>query len=92
MMKKTRQSYTQQDLENCFKSVGISRDDIVMVHSGLSRLGVLMQGIKNADELSATILKALQNVIGSNGTIVVPTFTYSLGSGEIYDPQTTPCP
>ena len=91
-MKKTRQSYTQQDLENCFKSVGISRDDIVMVHSGLSRLGVLMQGIKNADELSATILKALQNVIGPNGTIVVPTFTYSLGSGEIYDPQTTPCP
>ena len=55
MMKKTRQLYTQQDLENCFKSVGISRDDIVMVHSGLSRLGVLMQGIKNADEVSTTI-------------------------------------
>lgn len=63
-----------------------------MVHSGLSRLGVLMQGIKNANELSATILKALQNVVGPNGTIVVPTFTYSLGNGEIYDPQITPCP
>lgn len=63
-----------------------------MVHSGLSRLGVLMQGIKNANELSAAILKALQNVVGPNGTIVVPTFTYSLGNGEIYDPQITPCP
>lgn len=63
-----------------------------MVHSGLSRLGVLIQGVKNANELSATILKALQNVVGPNGTIVVPTFTYSLGKGEIYDPKTTPCP
>lgn len=55
---KTRQSYTQQDLENALKSVGINKDDTIMVHSGLSRLGVLMQGVKNANELSATIIKS----------------------------------
>ena len=83
--------YTRSDFISAVRSVGINSGDLIMIHCGLDRLGTLMEGVKNSDELSSSIMDALIEVVG-DGTIVVPTFTYSFGNNEIFDPKTTPCP
>lgn len=83
--------YTKSDFINAIRSVDINAGDLVMVHCGLDRLGVIMEGVKSSDELSASIMDSLMEII-AHGTLVVPTFTYSFGSNEIFDPKTTPCP
>jgi len=59
-------SISQKDLENDFRKIGITKGDIVLVHSSLSRIGHLSDGPK-------TFVDALMNVVGSEGTILMPT-------------------
>lgn len=83
--------YSKYDFINAVRSVDIKSGDLVMIHCGFDRLGTLMQGVKSSDELSNSIMSAMLEII-EDGTMVVPTFSYSFGNGEIFDPKTTPCP
>lgn len=62
-------------LKNSFQSVGIKKGDIVMVHASISSLGYVIGGAE-------AIYEALYQLIGSEGTIVVPSQTV-----EISDPS-----
>ena len=64
--KKTGQSLTQEAIEADLKAAGIKEGDVVLVHSSLSRIGHLEEG-------PATLVNALLNVIGENGTLAMPT-------------------
>jgi len=59
-------SISQVDLENDLKKIGITKGDVVLVHSSLSRIGYLKDGPK-------TFVDALISVVGSEGTILMPT-------------------
>jgi len=71
------------DLVGLFEALGLDRGDIAMVHCSLFTLGVLPEGPK-------TLLDALRWVLGEEGTVVVPTFTYSYRRGEVFDVRETP--
>ena len=61
---------TQQDIEQGLQSMGLRRNNVVEVHSSLSAFGWVDGG---AD----AIVDALMNVIGEQGTIVMPAYRVS---------------
>lgn len=63
-------SVTKIKIVKCLSEVGLKTNDIVMVHSSLSSMGYVEGG---AD----TVIDSLLEVIGKNGTLVMPAFTFS---------------
>ena len=61
------QPLTQDDIAAGLRQLGLSSGDCVILHSSLSSLGEVVGG---AD----TVVDAFLEVLGSNGTLVVPTF------------------
>ena len=75
-IKKSLIPVTEKHLEQKFIKLGIKQGDIVMAHVSLSSLGYVIGG-------SECLYNALKNVVGEEGTIVVPSQTV-----EISDPAT----
>lgn len=62
---------TKEDIKRGLRSVGLGEGDVVFVHSSLSSFGYVVGG---AD----TVIDALLEVVSRSGTVVMPTFTWSL--------------
>jgi aminoglycoside 3-N-acetyltransferase len=58
---------TREQIESALKRMGLGEGDIVLLHSSLASLG-------RVDGGAATVIQAFLNVIGTEGTLVVPTF------------------
>jgi len=71
------ESVSFDDLVQSFRKVGLQPGDIVNVHSRLHSIG-LVCGV-TVPEIPQAFLSALVEVIGDDGTVVVPTFTTSFG-------------
>lgn len=82
-------AYTKQELTEAIKAVGVKTGDLVFCHSNVGYLG-MPEGAKNKNEALQVILDSILDVIGEQGTLAVPTFTYSFSSGEMYDPLNSP--
>ncbi len=78
-----------QDIVKALKKAGIKKGDVLMVHADLARFGKLGE-ITNKKEFANVFIEAFLKVIGEQGTLIVPTFTYSFCNNEIYDPDNTP--
>ena len=73
----------RNEIIHCIQSLGISKGDGLMVHSAVQYLGKPAGGI-------GMYYDALHSVIGSEGTVVVPTFTFSFARTGRYDLKSTP--
>lgn len=82
--------YSINDIIEAFRLVGMKEGDDVFMHTNLGFFG-RCDGVKSADDLCALFLSALRSVVGTDGTIIVPAFTYSSCHKEDYDPKTTKC-
>jgi aminoglycoside 3-N-acetyltransferase len=58
---------TPFDIEACLRQLGLRQGDIVLLHSSLASMGWVEGG-------AGAVLDALLNVLGQEGTLVVPTF------------------
>ncbi len=65
------------------RRAGVRRGATLMVHSSLSRFGYVEGG-------PATVVRALRDVLGPRGTLVVPTHSVSVLGAPPYDPRTSP--
>ncbi|HLC82238.1 MAG TPA: AAC(3) family N-acetyltransferase, partial [Bacteroidia bacterium] len=65
--KQNGKSITKQILVEDFKKIGLKKNDSVLVHSSLSKIGFVEGGPK-------TIVDALWEVIGVEGTLLFPSF------------------
>lgn len=74
---------TKQQIIDVLVNLGISSGDGLLVHSALQFLGLPEGG-------TGMYLEALQTVLGSEGSIVVPTFNFAFANGQDYDPQAAP--
>jgi len=72
---------TQEQIASELQKLGIQAGSIVFVHSSLSSMGYVEGG---AD----TVVNAILSVLSSEGTLVVPTFTFSHGrvANSVFDP------
>ena len=68
-----------------FSRLGVRRGGLLMVHSSLRSLGHVAGGAR-------TVVDALLDALGPEGTLVVPTFTYPIARepGFVFDPLRTP--
>ncbi len=67
-----------KELIGAFASIGLKDGDVVYLSTQLYGIGIL-KGTSSRTEYLEGIYSALIAVIGSNGTIVVPTFTQQVG-------------
>lgn len=81
--------YSFRDIKDCLLSVGIRHGDKLFVHSNIGFFGRI-DGALSQDEYCEMFLNAVMDVIGPQGCLVVPSFTYSFCRGNDFDPLQTP--
>lgn len=91
--RKTRKSsrhLTKDELISDLKKIGINEGDVILVHSSLKRIGFVIGGAK-------TVIDALLDVIGKEGTLIMPTYPLNAKmlqlcqkKNYIFDLKTTP--
>lgn len=79
----TRQPITEQQVVDALERIGVSKGDILLVHSFLGAFGRFENGLD-------TVVKAFQAAVGPGGTLVLPTYTVKFLSGQAYDHDETP--
>ena len=57
------------------RAVGLCTGDTIFLHSDLLSMGELV--IEDSQKILALFVSALQEVVGADGTLIMPTFTYS---------------
>jgi aminoglycoside 3-N-acetyltransferase len=81
--------YTRADIEAAIRATGIKAGDELLVHSDLGHFGKLGD-VRNRTEYCKVFIDAFVNCLGPEGTLLMPTFSYSFCKKEIYDPLKTP--
>ncbi|HOJ22791.1 MAG TPA: AAC(3) family N-acetyltransferase [Armatimonadota bacterium] len=80
---------TTADLVRDLRALGLRAGDVVLVHSAMSRIGYVDGG-------APAVVQAFLDVLGPEGTLVVPTFPFRgsmldyCRSGPLFDVQATP--
>lgn len=80
--------YTRGDVIEALQKIGIEQGDSVFIHSNLGFLG-MMENCGTKEKLCEGFLGAVKAVIGEEGTVILPAYSYSFCHGEIYDPMET---
>lgn len=81
--------YGYKMLVDALRAVGIVEGDIVFSHVGIGMLGYPREG-RNVETGYRVLKDALLEVIGKDGTWLVPTYSYSYCENEVYDPSSSP--
>lgn len=78
--------YTRRDVSDALAYCGVRTGDVVFSHSNVGFLGVPDGGM-SAQSVLDVVYGGCRDALGPNGTLVVPTFTYSFPKGEPFDPE-----
>ncbi len=70
-----------------FRSLGMTEGDTIFVHSAYSSLSRAPGGVDGGPQ---TVIDAILDVIGPDGTLIMPTFNYDFLKGTPWDIRTTP--
>ena len=71
------------DFIDAFRNIGIKNGDVIFVHSDISVFGKLCTFNRNL--LLKTLIDTIKESVGEEGTVIMPTFTYSFCNDEPYD-------
>lgn len=85
--------YSRNDIVSALKSLGLLPGDIVFFSTSLGMLGIA-DGISTCDGLNQLFYDCIKEVLGVDGTILVPTYSYTFGKSRasdlaLFDPKTT---
>ncbi|WP_020560568.1 AAC(3) family N-acetyltransferase [Thiofilum flexile] len=81
--------YTQRNILDAYERVGVSAGKTVYITGNFGRPGLYEN--KGKDSLLNAHYSALRDLIGSQGTLVVPTHSWSLcNTDKVFDPAKTP--
>ena len=82
-------NFFSSDVVSALHNVGIIYGDTVFIHADLGKFGKLAD-ITNRINFNMEFLNACLEAIGDKGTVIIPTFTYSICQGEIFDYYESP--
>ncbi|CAM4052786.1 Aminoglycoside N(3)-acetyltransferase [Campylobacter armoricus] len=82
IFKCNNKKYSNKDLIESFYKLGIQKNDILCIHSELMKFGI---PLLPRNEFLQTIIDCFFEVIGKEGTLIMPTFTYSFCKNEVYN-------
>lgn len=84
-------TYKVEELVEAIRNVGVKKGDVVYVHSRLFSLG-MMEGVKSKEDLCKKVTGAFTDVLGDEGTLVLPAFTTNVArSGGTFIVEETKC-
>ena len=72
----------------------INKNDTLYIELDLSRFNKIYDEIKSRDQFLKFFLNIFKKLVGKNGNIVVPSFSYSWGKdkkNKIFDTKKSPC-
>ncbi|MFN2274807.1 MAG: DUF2172 domain-containing protein [Anaerolineales bacterium] len=78
---------TKSFLTDEFRALGMVAGDTIFVHSAYSTLSRAPGGVEGGP---GTVIDAILEVIGEQGTLIMPTFNYEFLKGVPWDIRTTP--
>jgi aminoglycoside N3'-acetyltransferase len=81
--------YDADDMVRALGRAGLRRGDTVLFHTSLGLLG-LPRGVVDQESLNRLFLECARRVLGPEGTMLVPVYTYSLCRGETFDLGASP--
>lgn len=82
--------FNKKNFFEVFKKIGIQKGDSVFLSTNLGILGVPDTNNKNyLLTTSRWVLSSLKEIIGKEGNIFVPTYTYSFAKKKLFDPKKT---
>jgi aminoglycoside 3-N-acetyltransferase len=88
MRKKTGKcDYTEEDIVIALKNIGLKNGDNIFVYSNMGFFGILKDA--STEDYYEAFKRAIFKVIGEDGTLVVPTFSYSFCQNEVFNPEST---
>lgn len=82
LLEYNNKKYSDEDLIQVFHKLGIAKGDILCVHTDIMKFGF---PLLPRDEFLQSLLSCFFEVIDKEGTLIMPTFTYSFCKNEIYD-------
>ncbi|CAD7289345.1 hypothetical protein LMG7974_01463 [Campylobacter majalis] len=80
--------FNNKELKDVILECGISSADMVCVHSDFTKFGKILQ---SKDIFLQAIQDTLLSIIKQDGTLIIPTFTYSFCNSEIYNKKISTC-
>lgn len=80
--------YTRAEFVDGLRRAGLSRGDVAYVHVCLDGLGPRSESAAESD--GPVVASCLAEVLGPEGTFLVPTYTFSFCKGEPFDVGATP--
>ena len=80
--------YTENDIVRSLKKAGVKKNDTILCHSDVQKFGVPKCGL-NKTKIVKMFFRSFFKILGDNGTLIFPTFTYSFCNNEIYNPKKT---
>ena len=86
--------FNKQDVLWALEDSGLERGDTVFITTGLGMLG-RPDGVSSAEELNQFFFDCFRELLGDEGTILIPTYSYTFGGSTLskpvlYDPAKTP--
>lgn len=78
----------EEDFIRALREVGVREGDMIFVHSSVAAFG--KPHLENPQEFLSGLVQVLTDSVGEKGTLIMPTFTYSFGKGEIFDRRHSP--
>jgi aminoglycoside 3-N-acetyltransferase len=85
---KKNYDYTKEDIVSSLKKTGLKNGDSIFLHSNIGFFGRL-EDVDNSQKYCEILKDAIFDVLGKNGTLIVPTFSLSFCNNQIYDRQNT---
>lgn len=89
MANKKQYHYNKSELIEAFCDIGLKKGDVVFCHSNVGFLGCPEEA-KNPETIFNFVLESFFDVMGNEGTLVIPTFSYSFCQGKDFDIKNTP--
>lgn len=80
--------YKVQQFSNKFCELGLVKGDVLLIHNSLLSFGIPSDCKIN--EVPSRIFNEIENTIGEEGTIAVPTFNFDFCKGLVFNRQETP--
>ena len=84
-----RWDYSKEEFKKALESAGIKKGDLVFTHIGYGFLGK-PKNCENNEHVCQLILDSFLEILGDDGTLLVPTYTYSFCENHDFDVKNSP--
>src|ERR1700679_707556 len=88
-MSQRQPKYGLTDLVDGLRLTGLCPGDVVFFQISHLKLGVPKCG-SSINDVCELLFSAIRDVIGPDGTMLLPAFSFSFSNNEDFDPQATP--